>query len=150
MSWHFWEIENNARAVLLGLTRKIDWYNALGTLKLGKTSDKECSLLKEDPSPLWIEATRNQPAPLCYLFRGELRAEGGPDPDVGFIGAPTVKALSEVLRQSDAFFLNLIQMTESAQVHNWVCKDELLLFPPLRAFFEHAADSGKAAIVMRD
>jgi hypothetical protein len=69
---------------------------------------------------------------------------------VGFIGAQTVKALSEVLRQSDAFFLGLIQMTEFARAHNCDCKGELSVFPPLRVFFEHAAGAEKAVIVIRD
>ena len=69
---------------------------------------------------------------------------------MGFIGAQTVKALSEVLRQSDAFFLGLIQMTEFARAHNCDCKGELSVFPPLRVFFEHAAGAEKAVIVIRD
>jgi hypothetical protein len=150
MSWHFWAIDDSARDALAGLTRKLEWYNALGALKLGQTGEPECSLLEYQPSPLWIEATRDQPAPLCFLFRGELRAEGGPDPDVGFIGAVSVNALSESLRQDDSYFLGLIRATEAARKHQWDLSEEMLMFPMIRAFFERAAKRGKAAIVILD
>jgi hypothetical protein len=150
MSWNYWAIDDAARDTLAGLTRKSDWYSALGTLKVGQTGEPQCSLLGYQPSPLWIEATRDQPAPICFLFRGEVRAEGGPDPDVGFIGAASVTALRETLQQDDSYFLELIRATEDARKYQWDLRGQMLIFPLLRAFFAEAAKRGKAAIVVLD
>ena len=98
MSWNYWGIDDAAYDAFAGLTTKSDWYKLLGALKIGKTAEPQCSLLGYQPSPLWIKATRDQPAPICSLFRGDLWAEGGPDPDVGFIRAASVAALCEALK----------------------------------------------------
>ena len=150
MSWNYWAIDDAARDTLAGLSRKTDWYSALGTLKIGKTGEPQCSLIGYQVSPLWIEATCDQPAPICFLFRGEFRAEGGPDPDVGFISAASVTALCEALRQDDSYFLGLIRATEAAQKYQFDFRDEMLIFPMLRVFFAEAAKREKAAIVLLD
>jgi hypothetical protein len=150
MSWNYWAIDDAARDVFAGLTQKSDWYKALGTLKVGQTGEPECSLLGHQPSQLWIEGTRDQPAPICFLFRGEIRAEGGPDPDVGFISADSVTALCEALQQDDSYFLGLIRSTEDAQNYKLDLRSEMLIFPKVRAFFAEAAKRARAAIVLLD
>ena len=150
MSWNYWAIDDAARDTLAGLTRKTDWYSALGTLKMGEIGEPHCSLHGYQPSPHWIEATRDQASPICFLFRGEFRAEGGPDPDVGFISAASVTALCESLLQDDSYFLGLIGATEAAQKYQLDFRSEMLIFPKLRAFFAEAAKRQKAAIVLLD
>jgi hypothetical protein len=148
MSWNYWAIDDAARDALAGLTRKSDWYKALGTLKCGETGEPHCSLLGYQPSRLWIEATRDLPAPIRFLFTGEFGAHGGPDPDVGFIGAASVTSLCEALQQDDAYFLGLIRATEDARKYQLDLSGEMLIFPLLRTFFAQAAKRVKAAIVL--
>ena len=150
MSWNYWAIDDAARDAFSGLTQKKDWYTVLGAFKVGEPGEPHCSLLRYQPSRLWIEATGDQPPPICFLFRGEIRAFGGPDPDVGFISAASVTALCEALRQDDSYFLDLIHATEGAQKYQLDLRREMLFFPLIRAFFAEAASKGKAAIVLLD
>lgn len=143
MSWNLFEVPDSVRDRLARLKTKSDWYVELGKLHVGQTGRLVCDL--QETWPLWVEATEHAPSPLRFLFIGEMSVRGGPDPDVGFLGASLVRAISKALRQPESNFLDLFSKTEFAKLSDDY-RNEIALLPLLRDCYDQVACHNNAII----
>jgi len=135
---HLFAVPDKSRSAVSDLRSKLEWYMALGGMKL----EEALRLDTEHSLQAWLPLFDNLPPVLSRFRDGDFRSEddGTGDPRVVFIGKVLVRQILGELRSNTE--LHLLGSKES-----WISQNMWLL-KAMESFFSDAAENDLAVIAL--